>query len=71
MPRPKKPRGRPPEKPLPPRIDATAEELARVAMRRPPTPFDSSGNYRCIACTRTISYPGILHEDGKCSECHV
>ena len=66
----KKERGRPMERPYPPRIDATPEEIARLALNggRP------KGNvkalvYRCAGCGREVSYPETLYRDGRCEGC--
>jgi hypothetical protein len=57
---------------LPPRIDATAEEVARVFMQaRPPGPeVDFEQVYRCRVCERPVYFPEILYNDGRCEECH-
>ena len=69
MPRKKKEIGRP-ARPLPPRIDATAEEIAQVFMRTPPPgpSIDESRVYRCADCQREVNYPEILYRDGRCAE---
>ena len=69
MPRQKKPMGRP-ARPFPPRIDATAEEIAQVFMRTPPPGpvIDENRIYRCEECGREINYPEILYRDGRCSD---
>jgi DNA-directed RNA polymerase subunit RPC12/RpoP len=69
MPRQKKPMGRP-ARPLPPRIDATAEEIARVFMRTPPPgpEIDEDRVYRCEDCGRAVNYPDILYRDGRCAD---
>ena len=71
MSRSRKPRGRPP-RPLPPRIDATAEEVARVFLQaRPPGPeMDPDQTYHCRNCKRSIYFPEILYNDGRCEKCH-
>ena len=73
MPRQKKQRGRPPRL-LPPRIDATAEEIAeRVLQVRPKRRFNDPPaqiGYKCGECNRLVAYPEILYQDGLCSGCH-
>ena len=61
-----------PARGLPPRIDATAEEIAQVFMRTPPPgpSLDLSKVYRCTDCERAIYYPEILYRGGRCEECH-
>ena len=72
MPRTKKPRGRP-TRPLPPRIDATAEEVAQVFLQARPPPSPDIGverTYRCKKCERPVYFPEVLYNDGRCEECH-
>ena len=59
-------------RPLPPRIDATAEEVARVLLNRPPpTPeADVERVYVCRVCERPVYFPEILYNDGRCEGCH-
>ena len=74
MPRPKKPRGRPLLRKYPPRIDATAEEMAQAMFALPANhkwqymemrdPI-----YRCAECSRVVNYPDTLFRDGRCKEC--
>lgn len=70
MPRSKKPRGRP-GRPLPPRIDATAEEVARFVLNRPPPgpEVDPSQTYVCLRCERPVYFPEVLYNDGRCEPC--
>ena len=72
MPRTKKQRGRP-ARPLPPRIDATPEELARAVLSagRPTTAVDDSKVYRCRSCGQTVQWPATLYNDGRCEDCHT
>ena len=70
MPRKKKPRGRPPIRPLPPRADATPEDLARAFFKS--KPGDDSNfpmTYYCVACEEAVHYPKILYRDGRCEDC--
>ncbi len=74
MPRPKKERGRPMENRYPPRIDATAEELAQALLKRPPSrpwAYDESKTleYRCNGCSRPVHYPETLYKGGLCENC--
>ena len=73
MPRKKKPRGRP-ARPLPPRIDATAEEIAeKVLQVKPKGRFSDPPaqiEYKCGKCTRLVAYPETLYRGGLCRECH-
>jgi len=71
MPRAKKERGRP-AKPLPPRIDASAEEIAHVVLNagRPKGPIDAR-DYHCVECGRQVAYPETLYNDYKCAGCHA
>ena len=65
-------RGRPVEKKLPPRIDATAEEIA-VAMFNLPADYQWQYNrdgarkdYKCVECGEAVYYPDTLYRDGRC-----
>ena len=71
MPRQKKERGRP-HRPLPPRIDATPEEVVRVVLSsgRPTGPVKDR-DYRCGVCERRVYYPETLYNGGLCPECHA
>lgn len=59
-----------PARPYPPRIDATAEEIAQVFLRTSPPgpPIDEDKVYRCEDCGREVNYPAILYRDGRCAE---
>lgn len=72
MPRQKKVRGRP-AKPLPPRVDASAEELAERFFRTqsPGPAVDFNKTYQCGACERVVTFPEVLYRDGKCEQCHT
>jgi hypothetical protein len=69
MPRKRKELGRP-ARPLPPRVDATAEEIAQVFMRNsaPGSEVDETRVYRCSDCGREVHHPEILYRDGRCAE---
>lgn len=70
MPRPKKPRGRPTKNLLPPKIDATPEQIAQTFFRK--RPLDDGlviKAYRCAQCEREVHYPETLFEGGLCAEC--
>lgn len=71
MARSKKAQGRP-GRPMAPRIDATAEEVARFVLRRPPPgpEVDVSQTYLCSKCERPVHFPEILYRDGRCETCH-
>ena len=66
----KNPVGRPPN-PLPPRIDATAEEIAHVVLNagRPKGPV-AGRDYHCADCGKQVVWPDILYDDGRCEGCH-
>ena len=68
----KKGRGRPSKYVLPPRIDATAEELVRTVLQAKPkgsTEADFPTEFRCAGCGRAVAYPEILYGDDRCSDC--
>ena len=53
----------------PPRIDATAEEIARVLLSSGPPKGPVEGRvYRCADCGREVYYPETLYRDGRCVE---
>ena len=70
MPQKKKERGRP-NRPLPPRIDATPEEIARVVLNagRPKGPVKAH-DYFCRDCNRQVAFPDTLYNDHRCESCH-
>ena len=72
MPRPKKERGRPLENPYPPRIDATAEQIAQTLFgaERSDSPRAEAG-YRCAECSLEVHYPDTLYDGGLCRGCHA
>lgn len=78
MPRKKKETGRP-ARPLPPRIDATPEQVAGAFFSMPADhdwkyvkePGVAYGeDYNCVDCSRSVKYPDTLHDDGRCDTCH-
>ena len=66
----KKLMGRPSKKVLPPRIDATPEEIAHVVLNagRPKGPV-SNKLYHCRDCKRMVAWPETLYNDGRCKLC--
>jgi hypothetical protein len=68
MPRKRKERGRP-ARPLPPKIDATPEEIAQVFLRTtaPGPEIDETRVYCCADCGREVNYPETLYLDGRCA----
>ena len=73
MARRKKALGRP-ARPLPPRTDATPEELAKAMFA---LPADREWKYlgegprdnQCRACGEEVSYPNVLTRAGLCADC--
>ena len=67
----KRARGRP-ARPLPPRIDATPEQVARTLLQMPP-PKETmeSRTYSCASCGRAVTWPDILYDDQRCESCHA
>ena len=63
----KKEQGRPGRN-LPPRVDATAEEIAQAMFALPANHkwkyLESKPEYRCTDCNREVSYPETLYRDG-------
>ena len=71
MPRKKKQRGRPPIRPLPPKADATPEELAWAFFKaRPGDELDMPQKYLCRSYGEVVQFPNILYRDGRCEDCH-
>ena len=70
---PKKPRGRPSKK-YPPRVEATAEGIAKAFFAMHADHkweyLESEPEYRCIACGESVHYPDTLYNDGRCKSCH-
>ena len=65
-----KERGRPVENKLPPRIDATPEELAETFFRFPMGQKAEEGReYRCGECGQEVNYPTVLDRKERCSNC--
>ena len=68
-------RGRPVEKKLPPRIDATPEEIARAMFAMPADykwQYNQDGArkvYKCVECGEAVYYPDTLYRDGRCKVC--
>ena len=63
-------KGRPVKNTLPPRIDASPEEIARAFFQPSPKVKATKREYRCGECDRSVHYPETLYSDGKCSDCH-
>ena len=72
MPKKKKELGRP-SRPLPPRTDATPEELAKAMFALPADHewqyLDGPPDYQCGTCGKTVSYPNVLTRTGLCAAC--
>ncbi len=74
----KKGRGRPATRNMPPRVDASAEEIARAVMGvkiETGHQWDylkvAGGTvYYCCDCEREVAYPETLYQDGRCEQCH-
>ena len=76
MPRKKKERGRPPSKTLPPRIQATPEQLAQAMFAMPTDHkwkyLEGMGtDYRCGRCENPVGYPEVLSVAGLCRSCET
>lgn len=66
-------RGRPLKRRYAPRLDATAEEIAK-AMFKLPADYqweytENAPDYRCSSCGREVHYPDTLSRDYRCSTC--
>ena len=53
---------------LPPRIDATPEEIVRATLRRPVRAVEGRV-YRCVRCEQAVEWPVVLGGDGVCEGC--
>ena len=65
-----------PSHPMPPRIEATPEQLAQAMFRLPADHQweylkDGPKEYRCVDCERPVKYPEVLYDDGRCQGCHA
>ena len=71
MPRNKKPMGRPSTRTLPPRTDATPEEVAHAVLNagRPRGPVQDR-KYYCQDCKRQVVFPETFYNDNRCESCH-
>ena len=58
--------------PLPPRIDASPDEIASVVLgTRPKTTTPAERDYTCEGCGKKVTYPDAYHEDNRCTPCHL
>ena len=65
-------RGRPVEKKLPPRIDATPEQMAQAMFALPADhqwQYGPRTVYKCVDCEKAVHYPETLYRDGRCGAC--
>lgn len=62
--------GRPPTRPLAPKADATAKELARAFFKgKPGDELEFPTTYHCAGCKRVVAFPEVLHRDRRCEDC--
>ena len=64
------------ERRYPPRVDATAEEIAQAMFSLPVNhewEYMKNGStvYRCQDCGEAVYYPDTLYRDGCCEDCHI
>ena len=73
MPRKKREKGRPPSSyPLPPKADATADELVKAFFQaKTNDDLDFRLIYHCTGCEKQVKYPETLYRDGRCADCTV
>ena len=68
----KKELGRP-ARPLPPRIEATPEAIAKAMFAMPVNYqwkyLEKEPKHQCGECQREVRYPEVLLESGLCQEC--
>ena len=66
----KRRRGRPTAHPLPPRADATPEELVQAFFQgKPGDEQDFPAAYYCAECRERLSFPEVLYRDKRCKDC--
>lgn len=53
---------------LPPRFDASPEEIARAMSRAPRRPVVYR-EYKCKACGEIVEWPMVLGDDERCELC--
>ena len=76
MPRTKKGPGRSPTgRPLPPKVDATMEDMAKAMFAMPADhewQYEKGEGkvYQCKECERVVTFPETLNQDGLCEKCH-
>ena len=58
---------------MPPRVNASADELATLFMNTPaPGPDADLGKvFQCADCGRKVEFPEILYRDGQCEQCRT
>lgn len=70
MTRSKRAPGRPMERGFPPRLDATADEIATAVLTAPVGRSESEPmEFRCHDCAKVVEYPNTLSRMGRCKEC--
>ena len=62
-------RGRPIENKLPPRIDASPEQIADAFFRFPVDRELAHPEYHCGQCSEAVTYPAVLDRSGRCPKC--
>ena len=67
----RRPRGRPPTThALPPKVDATPEQLARAFFKgKAGDDMDFAMTYHCVTCKREVHFPEVLYQDKQCRDC--
>ena len=56
----------------PPKIDATAEEMAQAVLQLPAkrrSDYKDVNRLQCVACKRSVYFPETLYQDGRCGDC--
>ena len=62
----------PSKRKLPPRIDATPEEIAQAFLAAPPgVRKDAPAEYRCRNCGKEVEYPEVCSDAGRCEGCEA
>ena len=57
---------------LPPRIDATPEQIAQAFLGTPPNQARKApADYRCGDCGKEVEYPEVYSDAGRCESCEA
>ena len=67
-------RGRPPKQ-YPPKVDASAEDIAKAMFRLSQghqwAYLEEEPEDKCVRCGKPVHYPDTRYQDGTCAGCHI